>query len=169
MPVTMQVCKKEDQWEERWGGVQGGGLERNKSVGSWSELHWAWREISAVPGISINLWCDLWASPFTCWATFVAPSLPLSPLVCSDHKFLGTGTASLCMPAPCLAQRDFSDHSYINVIHMKSRYYSEPMQFQSWKHLLPHWQLSGIASQIPFHKVSYKRREVWTFHSSILK
>lgn len=68
----------------------------SRSLGSWSGT--GIQKAEAVPGISINLQCDLRASRFTCLATSAAPSPALSPLVCLDHKFLRKGgPLSVCL------------------------------------------------------------------------
>lgn len=68
----------------------------SRSLGSWSGT--GIQKAEAMPGISINLQCDLRASRFTCLATSAAPSPALSPLVCLDHKFLRKGgPLSVCL------------------------------------------------------------------------
>lgn len=123
----------------------------SKSLGFCWGLCWDSGVRSTVPDITINLQCDPRESHFTCLATSAAPSPPLSPLVHLDHKFLRTGMASFYMFAQCLAQRDLHSgdlryHSHIvtqevkdtlEPCYMQNLYYSEPEEFQSWKHLLP--------------------------------
>lgn len=118
------------------GGSLGGEQKPGLLVGG---LCWDSGDRSTVPGIGINLQCDLRVSDFTCLATSVAPSPPLSPLVYLDHKFLGTGTAPSYMFAQRLAQRDLHSgdlryHSRINNYsggksHPGALLYAKPLLF----------------------------------------